>query len=425
MRIGIQTWGSDGDVRPFIALAAGLKSAGHDVSLAVSHAENRDFTDFSRALDLPIRSVGMLDPSILSSTDEMLRKARNPITQLKVVMQCLYEPFAAAMGEAAKDLCQENDVVIGHFMVHQLKTAAEVHSTPCMSVFTAPILPTSTLAPGGIILPLPALNRLVWKIADAVLARTYLPVVNAMRTAEGLRPLKSTLGDVFLSTVLNLVEVSPVLFPAPPDWDGRVSVCGSFNLQEPVGQWQMPGPLQRFLDSGPPPVYMTFGSMSAGGKTFDEGLELLAEGAQRAGVRAIIQTGEQRAVPAATPDLFYLSRAPHHRVFPQCVAVVHHGGAGTSHSASRAGLPSIVVEHVMDQAFWGATLFRAGIAPPMLHRRTLTAGRLARAIRTVLDSSTMQEKARQVGELMGREDGVRRAVALIEERLGDVVAPFA
>ncbi len=425
MRIGIQTWGSDGDVRPFIALGAGLKRAGHDVILALSHAENRDFTDFSRAFDFPIRRVGMLDPAMLSSTDEMLRTARNPITQLKVVMECLYDPFAVDMAEAAKDLCQENDVVIGHFMLHQLKTAAEVHRMPCLSVFTAPILPTATFAPGGIVLPLPGLNRLGWKIADAVLGRTYLPSVNALRTVEGLRPFKSTLREAFCSSVLNLVEVSPVLFPPPADWDDRVSVCGAFNLQEPGGQWQMPGPLQRFLDNGPPPLYMTFGSMSAGGRTSDEGLELLAQGARRAGVRAIIQTGGHQAAPAAAPDLFFLSRAPHHLVFPQCAAVVHHGGAGTSHSASRAGVPSIVVEHVMDQAFWGAMLFKAGIAPSMLHRRTLTAGRLARAIRTVLDSPTMQEKAREVGELMGREDGVRRAVALIEERLGDVVAPVA
>jgi UDP:flavonoid glycosyltransferase YjiC (YdhE family) len=73
-----------------------------------------------------------------------------------------------------------------------------------------------------------------------------------------------------------------------------------------------------------------------------------------------------------------------------------------------------VVEHVTDQAFWGGVLHRAGIAPAVLHRRTVNAAVLARAITAVLSSSAMQEKARGIGESMRREDGVKRAVGLIE-----------
>jgi UDP:flavonoid glycosyltransferase YjiC (YdhE family) len=133
-----------------------------------------------------------------------------------------------------------------------------------------------------------------------------------------------------------------------------------------------------------------------------------------AGCRALIQA-EVRPGPDAE-DILYLPAMEHHLVFPSCAAVVHHGGAGTTQAASRAGVPSIVVEHATDQVFWGGVLNRAGIAPPMLHRRTVTAAKLARAIRTTLDSPTMRERARSIGERMRKENGVKRAVALIGEQ---------
>jgi UDP:flavonoid glycosyltransferase YjiC (YdhE family) len=158
---------------------------------------------------------------------------------------------------------------------------------------------------------------------------------------------------------------------------------------------------------------MTIGSMSAADPSNEETTRLFTEAAMLAGCRAIVQTGSPPVEPGP-PDVLYIQQAEHHLVFPRCAAVVHHGGAGTSHAASRAGRPSIVVEHVTDQAFWGGVLHRAGIAPAVLHRRTVNAAVLARAITAVLSSSAMQEKARGIGESMRREDGVKRAVGLIE-----------
>jgi len=165
-------------------------------------------------------------------------------------------------------------------------------------------------------------------------------------------------------------------------------------------------------------VYMTIGSMSVGDPSFGETLQLFAEAALLAGCRAVIQA-EGGHPETGTSEILYLQHTEHHLVFPQCAAVVHHGGAGTSHAASRAGCPSIVIEHATDQAFWGGVLRRAGIAPASLHRRTVTAAVLARAIRTVLSSSAMREQARRIGESMRREDGVKRGIELIEGQRWD------
>jgi UDP:flavonoid glycosyltransferase YjiC (YdhE family) len=245
--------------------------------------------------------------------------------------------------------------------------------------------------------------------------RMLLPPVNAMRRAEGLVPYGSATQDAFLSPRFNLVASSPSLFPRPADWADTVHLCGAFHLPVYDRPSQLPGPLERFLLNGPAPVFMTIGSMSVGDPSFGETVRLFREAARLAVCRAIIQA-ESAPIGPVDATVLYLQSIEHHLLFPRCAAVVHHGGAGTTHAASRAGVPSIVVEHATDQAFWGSVLHRAGISPPMLHRRTVTAAKLARAITAVLDSAAIREKARVIGACMRQENGVARAIELIEQQ---------
>jgi UDP:flavonoid glycosyltransferase YjiC (YdhE family) len=116
-------------------------------------------------------------------------------------------------------------------------------------------------------------------------------------------------------------------------------------------------------------------------------------------------------------NIHRIDGAPHHRIFPRCSLVVHHGGAGTTHSASLAGCPSIIVEHFGDQIFWGVQLKRVGLANRTLHRRSVTPRTLAEEIRRNLQSSAMKARAREIGASMKKEKGVERAVALIGKYL--------
>jgi UDP:flavonoid glycosyltransferase YjiC (YdhE family) len=413
MKIGIQTWGSEGDVRPFLALAAGLRSAGHDVTLVVTDVTGKDHTALGATFGVPVLQAGCFPPDLAKHAGEVLVHETNILRQVDRILRDLFEPAAPDMLREAKRLCGGNDLVIGHFLCHPLRTAAELAGKPHVAVFLAPLLPSASYPPPGVPALGRPLNTLFWKIGGLVMNRMFLPRINTMRSAEGLPPLGNVMGEAFLSPRLNLVASSPSLFPAPPDWDHTIRQCGSFPLPARGGQQQLPDPLRQFLAAGPPPVYMTIGSMSAADPSNEETTRLFTEAAMLAGCRAIVQTGSPPVEPGP-PDVLYIQQAEHHLVFPRCAAVVHHGGAGTSHAASRAGRPSIVVEHVTDQAFWGGVLHRAGIAPAVLHRRTVNAAVLARAITAVLSSSAMQEKARGIGESMRREDGVKRAVGLIE-----------
>jgi UDP:flavonoid glycosyltransferase YjiC (YdhE family) len=413
MKIGIQTWGSEGDMRPFLALAAGLRTAGHEVTLVVTDVTGKDHTALGATFGVPVIQAGCFSPDLAKHAGKILVHETNILRQVDRILRDLFEPAAPDMLREAKRLCSENDLVIGHFLCHPLRTAAESAGKPHVAVFLAPLLPSASYPPPGV----PALGRpmnaLFWKIGGMVMNRMFLPRINTMRSAEGLPPLRNVMGEAFLSPRLNLVASSPSLFPAPPDWDHTIRQCGSFPLPANGGQQQFPEPVRRFLVAGPRPVYMTIGSMSAADPSNEETTRLFTDAAMLAGCRAIVQTGGPPLEPGS-PDVLYLQQAEHHLVFPRCAAVVHHGGAGTTHAASRAGCPSIVVEHVTDQAFWGGVLQRAGIAPAVLHRRNVTAAILARTIRNVLGSTAMHEQARMVGNRMQQEDGVTRAVALIE-----------
>jgi sterol 3beta-glucosyltransferase/vancomycin aglycone glucosyltransferase len=246
----------------------------------------------------------------------------------------------------------------------------------------------------------------------------FLPSIAAVRARLGLAPPGSVLRDVYRSRGLNLVGVSEVLFPQPSDWPANVHLCGAFTLPERGASRELPGDLLQFLEAGPPPVYLTFGSMSAADPDAGATAALLADAARLASCRAIVQCGAREAAVMRTgDDLFVITGfVDHGLIFPRCAAVVHHGGSGTTQAASLAGRPSIVVPHATDQAFWAALLHRRGIAPRPLDRRTVTVRSLAGAIRSVLASGAMQERARSIGGSMKREDGVKRAVELIDMR---------
>jgi len=416
MNIGIQTWGTEGDVRPFLALAAGLKAAGHQVTLAVTEIRNTDFSSYSDRLRVAVRPVGWIDcpEDRFKQLAHRIFHETNPAKQGRLLLTHFFDPVLEDMLAAAKALCTENDLVIGHFILWPVKIAAVQAGCPLVTVYTTPIIPSPRVAPQGIPDFGKLWNAFWWRVMDAVLNRMWKPAIDRVFRREGVDPGKSLLRDVYPSPGLNLISVSPSLFPPPPDWKGRFHLCGFFNLPAEGEPWRMPDDLRRFLSAGPPPVYMTFGSMLASDPDPRDATALMVSSARRAGIRAIIQSNwEELGQMEADADVYRMARAPHHAVFPHCAAVVHHGGAGTTQASILAGCPSVVVAHASDQPFWGSVLKRAGIAPRILHRRSVTAGKLAAAITRVLSSPEMAERAAGIGRRMKGENGVAKAVELI------------
>jgi len=418
MKIGIQTWGTEGDIRPFIALAGGLSAAGHEVTLAVTEITNQRFTAYSERLGFTLRHVGHIDMDE-NRFKELARDVfftRNPVKKGDILITHFFDPVIEDMAAAAQTLCAENDIVIGHFFLYPLKIAALKQQRPFVMVFTTPLIPSRHNPPLGIPDLGAWINPIWWKCFDTALNITWKPTIDELYRREGVDPERSVLHDIWHSSHLNLVSISPALFPPPPDWEQRFHLCGFLNVPEKAEPWQMPPDLRQFIEDGDPPVYMTFGSMLAGEEDPGQVLGILSDAARLAQCRAIIQADWAGLSDHPQADHVHrISQAPHQYIFPCCAAVVHHGGAGTTQAATLAGCPSIVVEHASDQPLWGSVLQRMGIAPKMLHRRSLTAHKLARAIQAVMKTPAMKDKAGRIGAMMQNEDGLATAVALIAQ----------
>ncbi len=416
MKIGLQTWGSEGDLRPFIALAAGLAASGHETTLAYSEITGKDVSGLARRLGFSVRRVGTPGDGVrLMQRHGMdVPTTRNPLLQVRKILRYFFNPMTEDLLAAARDLCRENDIVVGHFLVHPLVLAAEEAGRPRISVFTAPAHPSRHYMAGGGPQLGPLVNRFLWFIGEFLTDRLFAPDINRLRRREGVDPIRRVIREVWSSAILDLVEISPTLFPRPDDWPSHVRVPGFFNIPANKEDWEMPDPLRRFLHAGPAPVFITFGSMTAAETAPGETVRLLAEAVRTAGCRAILQfDGETLPSLADDPRLHFIGHAPHSHIFPRCAAVVHHGGSGTTQTATLAGRPSVVVAHASDQTFWAAALHRAGIAARPLHRRSLTSRKLSKAIQTVLSSGEMAKKAQRIGEKMAKENGVGEAVRLI------------
>jgi UDP:flavonoid glycosyltransferase YjiC (YdhE family) len=419
VKIGVQTWGSEGDVRPFIALAAGLASAGHETTLFYSEITDKDFLRFARKPGFDMKRVGTLGDglALLRRHGEDILFTRDPLLQVRKIIRYFFNPLADDLLDGARTLCRENDLVIGHFLVHPLALAAEEAGRPRISVFTAPAHPSRHYMAGGGPDLGPLMNRFLWIIGEFLINRFFAPEINRLRRREGLGPIRRVIREVWASPILNLVEVSPTLFPRPLDWPSHVQVPGFFNIPQENDTWEMDIALERFLGAGPPPIFITFGSLTAAERQPNPIIGLLVEAVTRAGCRGILQFERPAAMEIDATRIHFIGPVPHRRIFPRCAAVVHHGGSGTTQTATLAGRPSVVVAHATDQTFWGALLHRAGIAPRSLHRRSLTAPKLTGAIQTVLSTPEMAEKAGAIGHRMAMEDGVWEAVRRIEAEI--------
>lgn len=161
-----------------------------------------------------------------------------------------------------------------------------------------------------------------------------------------------------------------------------------------------------------------------GGRGAPRRTEVVLDALAQAGQRGVLARGWGGLAPGALPDtVFALDEAPHDWLFPHMVAVVHHGGAGTTAAGLRAGKPTVICPVVGDQPFWGRVIAERGLGPQPIPQRKLTADRLAAAIRTAVDDPAMGRRAAALAAQIRAEDAVRTAVALLERELARHRAP--
>jgi UDP:flavonoid glycosyltransferase YjiC (YdhE family) len=408
--VGIQGWGSEGDVRPLIALAARLRGEGHDSDLVLTPIDARDYRGECRALGVPLRVV---PEEIGFSLEALVESARStdPSKLSRAVLDRGFTPHVEAMYAAAIDLCGRSDVVVGGSSSWYVKAAALKVGVPYVAVDYYPgVVPSKRVPPLGLASwgPLDGVRSALLRLA---LDLAFKKAPAKFFADKGLPVPRHAIPDVVFSERLNLHAASPTLCPPAPDWSDIHQVCGEFYLPDPLEPWTPSAALRAFLEEGAPPALISLGSMEHMAPA--RARDLLIAAAREAKTRAILQT-KRDAAEGRDGDLYFLPWAPHRRLLASCSLAVHHGGAGTTHAVLRAGRPSVVLPFIFEQKLWARRLEQLGVAPAFVSFWKATPNEIARRIREA-GSEAMRKKASELARAMAAEDGTGRAVRLLEE----------
>ncbi len=260
-------------------------------------------------------------------------------------------------------------------------------------------------------------NRLTHLLGNLLIWQTARPVMQPIRRKLGLEPIPWSGSITWLLKLCQpiLLGYSPLLVPQPTDWPKWVHATGYWFLDAPH-DWYPPSPLLDFLEAGPPPVYIGFGSMAS--RNAEETVSIVLKALERSKQRGIIATGWSNISNADLPDtVFKLEEAPHDWLFPRMAAVVHHAGSGTTAAGLRAGVPNIPVPFFVDQLFWAECVYLMGISPRPIPHKHLTAENLAEAIITAISDHTLRTRAADLGVHIRAEDGVGNAVQIVQNVL--------
>jgi sterol 3beta-glucosyltransferase len=399
MKILIPTIGSRGDIQPYIALALGLQDAGHEVTFATHPC----WGELIESYGIPFSPIGP-NIDIGEETAKIRRRSPNWMLGFMRVMN-----FAFAMVEQSHvdvlELARDTDLMV---ISHTSAGSMEAYELKLPNV-------SVTLQPQGIPAndpKAPTIQRALMKVIGAGMGLLMTRPFNQMRKRAGLPPMGNT---GITSPVLNLIPLSPNVFPRSPFWEARHVMTGFWRTPSPE-KWNPPADLLEFLAAGKPPVVVSLGAMALSGEDAMEAAHITLAALNATGERAVIQGWDEPMTKLEIPDtVFHAGSLPHEWLLPRASAIVHHGGFGTTASGLGAGIPSFVIPHIIDQFIWGQLVEKLGVGPKPIARNKLTVDNMVNALIQMQDLA-MRGKAAVLGEKIRSEpDGVDLAVKLIEE----------
>lgn len=419
VRVLLCTYGSRGDVEPFVALAKGLHAAGHDVLLASSER----FRDFVEGHGVPFFGMSDASLSLIETPDGRamleggagrwrriaagirLSRQSGPINE--VLMRQTWEATQAFSPTA----------IVFHAKLFAAPHVAERLGIPAYLGALQPMYTATAARPamGFPELPLPGYNRFTYWLVRRSIGLFRRAINRFRRETLDLPPVRS--GDHVLfptgaGTIPILHAYSGTVLPRPDDWPPHAHITGYWRL-EPEPGYVPPTELAAFLDSGPAPVFVGFGSMtSLDARALGT---LVVAALRKAGRRGVVAKGWADLEVGESSDVLAIGPVPYAWLFPRMAAVVHHGGAGTTAEGFHAGVPSVICPFFGDQPGWARISVALGVGTKPVPRDRLTADSLAAAITRATTDPALQETARALADRLREEDGVADAVRIISE----------
>jgi UDP:flavonoid glycosyltransferase YjiC (YdhE family) len=417
MRIVLNTFGSFGDIHPYMALALELQARGHAPVIATSNVY-REKIEGAGLQSVPVR------PNLPQPGDqaaELIDKIMQPKTGPRFLMEEVIYP---AVRDSYEDLLRAvagADLLVTHPAAPAGPLVGRKTGMPWVSTVLAPFSFFSAYDP-----PVPPFWQ--WTRKMRVLGPRFMKFaldlaksghkatsVAEFRKELGLSDFGNPIFEGQHSPALVLALFSQVFAKPQPDWPSQTRITG-FCFYDGRRETPLPADLVGFLDGGPPPIVFTLGSSAVwvARDFFKESIEA----AQRLGQRAVLLVGGERNYLSSLPDgMIAVDYAPYESLLPRASVVVHHGGVGTTSQGLLAGVPTLIVPFAFDQSDNADHARRLGTSRTV-YRNKYRAPRVAKELYELLSRPEYKQNAIHVSDQLKQENGPARAAELIEELFG-------
>ena len=416
MNIGIFTYGTRGDLQPYVALALGLMDKGHKVTLSATE----DFKDFVEGFAVAFQPLwGNAETMMNSKEGQSILQTENSIKLMKYYFKVLHdnrEPLRKSYYEAISKV----DFIIANSMTLPIVSAIaeKQNKKVALTYFMPPVVPTTEFPLGDFdFFNFSWYNKLTYKIAQGFFWKFIKQDTNEYRKELGLPELKENLVTYLdKQNILDLYCLSQSLIPQPKDWESHHKITGFINIPKHKRENHFLDlttcELSEWLSNGDKPIYIGFGSNGVGNTA--KFSKILTQVLEQTNERILFCTGwSQFDNLPKHKNLFVTKYVNHETILPQCKIGVFHGGAGTLATMLRHNLPVIIVSFYTDQPTWGKIVERKklGVHLPV---KTLSADKLISAIQKV-QTSKMKNNASVVGQQIRDENGLDNAINEIEK----------
>ncbi|MEW5819249.1 MAG: glycosyltransferase [Cyanobacteriota bacterium] len=411
-RINFLSFGTTGDVLPFISLATKLKEFGYEVCITAG----TNYEKLIKENNIEYAPISVDINELMNSKEIQSLLSKNPIKKYKsikeIIIPILKQTFTDSL-EASKG----SNLIIFHPKVTSAVSIAEKLNIKCLMASPIPIYaPTrefpflsvkaKTLGP---------FNKLSHYFINIMSSFFTSYINNWRKEALDLPPL-----GLFDDRLLLRGKKIPLLFgyssyvlPRPSDWKENIHVTGYWFVDQQKN-WQPPDELESFINNGSPPIYIGFGSMV--GKDPERLTSEIVKALNTTKYKCILTTGWGALKNIDVPEnVFVTDYVPHDWLMQHVSAVVHHGGAGTTAAGLRYGKPTLICPFMVDQTFWGNVVCKQGLGPEPISQEKITSEKFANALKVLISDNTLKLNAQKTGEKIRNENGTQVAVELINK----------
>jgi UDP:flavonoid glycosyltransferase YjiC (YdhE family) len=403
MNILLVNRGSQGDLYPYIALAQALQDRGHNVTYSAPRLFERE-----------LKEAGI--NYFLQAHDDiggMLRDEPDTGNLLQWTARVIESQFKELI-----PLLEQNEILVAGNTEFAAPSIAEYCGKPLVRTAFGPFLPAQRIQPP--VMPLPPSvipPALIWGALNMGLNLMVLKPLNRNRKKLGLKPIKDQ-GKHAPENADNFLMYSRYLGNTDPVWNARYrwQIGGyCFNDGFPYDTKLLNDFISFTAKDKRPTVFFTLGSCNA--SRWNEFAEALLAICRRSNYKLAVSCGWWRTGSQlrGAENLFLMNTTiPHYLVFPHVDAIIHHGGAGTTHSAARAGKPQLIVPLLLDQFYWGTRVQDLCIGPGSVNIKKFTETRLEELVRGLVQNETYRRNAHALAEQMRTEHGLDAVCRHIE-----------